>query len=125
MGVGDHTPGDDMGILDKAKAALEGAGEKAKVAFDGAKDKAADLAHDHGDKVTGAIDKAGDLVDKKTKGKYASKIDSAQSKAKEAVVKLGETAEVAADPPPAPEATAATPDPAVDTPVDDGPPPPA
>ena len=47
-----------MGFLDKAKAALGGAGEKAKVALDGAKDKAADLAHDHGDKVAGAIDKA-------------------------------------------------------------------
>jgi len=68
-----------MGILDKAKAALGGA-----------KEKAADLAHDHGDKITGAIDKAGDLVDKTTKGKYAGKIDAAQAKAKDAVVKLGE-----------------------------------
>jgi hypothetical protein len=71
-----------MGILDKAKAALEGA-----------KDKAADLAHDHGDKISGAIDKAGELVDKGTKGKYATKIDSAQAKAKEAVVKLGDAAD--------------------------------
>jgi hypothetical protein len=110
-----------MGILDKAKAALEGAGDKAKVAFDGARDKAADLAHDHGDKVTGAIDKAGDLVDKKTKGKYASKIDSAQSKAKEAVVKLGETAS-APETGSGPE-TAGAPDPAIDTPADDGTPP--
>lgn len=110
-----------MGILDKAKAALEGAGEKAKVALDGAKDKAADLAHDHGDKVTGAIDKTGDLVDKKTKGKYASKIDSAQAKAKDAVVKLAETSDAAETP----EADGGAADPAVDTPADDGTPPPA
>jgi hypothetical protein len=70
--------GDDMGILDRAKSLLGTT-----------KDKAADLAHDHGDKIDGAIDKAGDLVDKQTKGKYADKIDGAQAKAKDAVDKLG------------------------------------
>jgi hypothetical protein len=69
-----------MGILDKAKSLLGTS-----------KGKAADLAHDHGDKITGAIDKAGDLVDKQTKGKYADKIDNAQAKAKDALDKLGDS----------------------------------
>jgi hypothetical protein len=66
--------------------------DKAKAAFGGAKDKAADLARDHGDAITGTIDKAGDLVDKRTRGRYADRIGTARSKAKEAVGKLaGET----------------------------------
>ena len=66
-----------MGFADKAKQALEDA-----------KDKAAQLADQHGDKVDQAVDKAGDLVDRRTKGKYAGKVDSAQSAAKGAADKL-------------------------------------
>lgn len=42
-------------------------------------DKAKDLAEQHADKVEAAVDKAGDLVDDKTDGKYADKVDQAQS----------------------------------------------
>ena len=35
------------------------------------------------DKAKGAVDKAGDLIDKKTGGKYASQVDSVQDKAKD------------------------------------------
>lgn len=55
-----------MGFLDKAKAALQGkSDEAAKV-----------------------LDKAGDLVDKQTKGKHSDKIDKAVDKAKDAVDKI-------------------------------------
>lgn len=52
-----------MGLLDKAKALLS----------------------KNADKVDTAIDKAGDLVDKKTQGKYASHVDKVQEAAKKAV----------------------------------------
>lgn len=37
--------------------------------------KAKDLADKQGDKISGAVDKATDMVDKKTKGKYSDKLD--------------------------------------------------
>ena len=58
-----------MNLLGKAKSAL----------FEN-KDKAKDL-----------IDKAGDVVDKKTGGKYADKVDTVQDKAKDALDKEGGT----------------------------------
>lgn len=48
-------------------------------------DKAKDLLGKNADKVDTAITKAGDLVDKKTQGKYASTIDKVQDAAKKAV----------------------------------------
>jgi len=45
-----------MGIFDKAKDALSG----------------------HGDQVDKGIDKIGDLIDEKTGGKYADKVDQGQ-----------------------------------------------
>ena len=48
-------------------------------------DKAKDLLGKNADKVDTAINKAGDLVDKKTQGKYASTIDKVQDAAKKAV----------------------------------------
>jgi hypothetical protein len=39
-------------------------------------DKAKRLAEEHGDKVDGALDKAADVVDEKTGGKYTDKIES-------------------------------------------------
>ncbi|HWJ63557.1 MAG TPA: antitoxin [Acidimicrobiales bacterium] len=48
-----------MGFLDKAKAALQGKSDQAAK----------------------ALDKAGDVVDQKTKGKYSDKIDQAVDKA--------------------------------------------
>jgi ElaB/YqjD/DUF883 family membrane-anchored ribosome-binding protein len=58
-----------MGFLDKAKDALQGkSDEAAKV-----------------------LDKAGDLIDDKTKGKHTDKIDKAVDKAKDAVDKIDTT----------------------------------
>jgi uncharacterized protein YjbJ (UPF0337 family) len=46
-------------------------------------DKVKEMLGQHGDKAKGAVDKAGDVVDEKTGGKYADKVDMAQDKAKE------------------------------------------
>jgi hypothetical protein len=48
-------------------------------------DKAKDLLGKNADKVDTAINKAGDLVDKKTKGKYTSTVGKVQQAAKKAV----------------------------------------
>jgi hypothetical protein len=49
-------------------------------------DKAKDLLGKNADKVDTVINKAGDLVDKRTHGKYASTVDKVQQAAKKAVV---------------------------------------
>ncbi len=93
-------------------------------------DKAKDLATDIKEKVTGyvgeneekihgAVDKTGEFIDDKTKGRFSEKIDKAQDAAKNAVTKLGAAAgpdddttpDVAdvADVAPAPAADAPTP----------------
>ena len=64
-----------MGFLDKFK----GKG--------GLKDKAVDFAKEHDDQVDQGIDKAADLADDATKGKYSDKIDDAAEKAKGAYEK--------------------------------------
>jgi hypothetical protein len=48
-------------------------------------DKAKDLLGKNADKVDTVINKAGDLVDKKTQGKYTSTVDKVQHAAKKAV----------------------------------------
>jgi hypothetical protein len=48
-------------------------------------DKAKDLLGKNADKVDTVINKAGDLVDKKTQGKYTSTVDKVQDAAKKAV----------------------------------------
>ena len=45
-------------------------------------DKAKELAGQHADKVSDAIDKAADVVDEKTGGKYADQIDKGAEAAK-------------------------------------------
>jgi hypothetical protein len=55
-----------MGLLDKAKGMLSG----------------------HEDKAKKGIDKAGDMADDKTGGKYADKVDMGQDKAKDGIDKL-------------------------------------
>ncbi|GFG55824.1 kanamycin biosynthetic protein [Mycolicibacterium agri] len=50
-------------------------------------DKVKNLLSKNADKVDMAIDKAGDMVDKKTQGKYASHVDKAQEAAKKAIDK--------------------------------------
>ena len=66
-----------MGFLDKLKGGALKARKTATKAVD-----------DHGDKIASGIDKAADVVDRKTKGKYADKIDSGREKAKDALDKL-------------------------------------
>jgi antitoxin protein of toxin-antitoxin system len=48
-------------------------------------DKARKLAEEHADKVEQAIDKVADVVDDKTGGKYADKIDKGAEAAKNAL----------------------------------------
>ncbi|BBX90657.1 kanamycin biosynthetic protein [Mycobacterium vulneris] len=50
-------------------------------------DKAKDLLSQNADKVEQAIDKAGDIVDEKTQGKYSGAVDKAQEAAKNAINK--------------------------------------
>lgn len=66
-----------MGFLDKFKGRAEDV-----------KKKASDLAAEHEDKVDSGIDKAADLANKATKGKYDDKIESAADKAKDIVEDL-------------------------------------
>ncbi|ADP82711.1 antitoxin [Pseudofrankia inefficax] len=54
------------------------------------KDKAEDLAGDHADAIKGGLEKAGDLVDDKTGGKYSDHIDTGVDKAQDFVEKLGD-----------------------------------
>lgn len=51
-------------------------------------DKAADLAKQHEDIIESGIERAGDLVDDKTDGKYAEHVDQAQDVANEQLDKL-------------------------------------
>ncbi len=48
-------------------------------------DKAKDLLSNNADKVDTVIDKAGDIVDQKTQGKYASTVDKVQDAARKVV----------------------------------------
>jgi hypothetical protein len=50
-------------------------------------DKAKDLLSSNADKVETAIDKAGDVIDSKTQGKYSDTIDKVQDAAKNAAKK--------------------------------------
>jgi hypothetical protein len=50
-------------------------------------DKVKNLLSKNADKVDTAIDKAGDIVDQKTQGKYAQHVDKVQDAAKKAVDK--------------------------------------
>jgi hypothetical protein len=50
-------------------------------------DKVKSLLAKNADKVDSAIDKAGDIVDQKTQGKYTQQVDKVQEAAKKAVDK--------------------------------------
>lgn len=54
------------------------------------KEKAEDLAASQNDKIDQGIDKAADMANKATKGKFDNQIDSAADKAKAAADKLAE-----------------------------------
>jgi hypothetical protein len=45
---------------------------------------------EHGDKAKTGVDKAGDAVDKKTGGKHAGKVDTAQEKARGMIDDMGD-----------------------------------
>ena len=81
-------------FLDKAKTIAQQYGGKAKEA-----------AVQNSDKIEGAVDKAADFVDKRTKGKYAKHVDKAQTAAKKSLTKLEAEAQrdkkrgVVSDPP--------------------------
>lgn len=53
-------------------------------------DKAKDLAAEHKDKVEEGIDKAADMVDEKTGGKYSDQVDTGAEKAKDLLDKIDE-----------------------------------
>lgn len=62
--------------------------------------QAKDAVDKHGDKISDGIDKAAQVADEKTKGKYSDKIDSGRSKAKDALDKLdGKNDDIADNPP--------------------------
>lgn len=53
-------------------------------------DKAKDLAAENKDRVDDVIDKAGDMIDEKTGGKYSDQVDKGQEAAKDFVEGLDE-----------------------------------
>ena len=64
--------------------------DKARVMAKDLTGKAKEAVTEHSDKIDDGIDKAAGFVDEKTKGKYADKISSVQTKAHEAVGKIAE-----------------------------------
>jgi hypothetical protein len=49
------------------------------------KETAQDMADQHGDKIVSGVDKATDVVDDKTGGKYSDKLQQADDKARDVV----------------------------------------
>ncbi|MFF7787973.1 Rv0909 family putative TA system antitoxin [Streptomyces sp. NPDC007991] len=88
-----------MGLLDNVKARLGPA-----------KGKVSDLAQRHEDKIQHGLDKAAQVVDKRTKGKYSDRIQSGTGKAKGAMDRLAHKGDGGPDaggttPPPGPART--------------------
>jgi hypothetical protein len=67
-------------------------------------DKVKDLVSKNADKVDTAIEKAGDIVDQKTQGKYAGAVDKVQEAAKKAAEGTKEQQPPQTPPPAAPQA---------------------
>ncbi|MDQ0751721.1 hypothetical protein QF034_005952 [Streptomyces africanus] len=113
-----------MGLLHNVKAKLGPA-----------KGKVSDLAQRHEDKIQHGLDKAAQVVDKRTKGKYSDRIQSGTGKAKGAMDRLAHKGDSGPDgggttPPPGPAGTmpsdtgrTAPPRDAGGTPPPDAPPP--
>ena len=89
-----------MGLLDNLKAKLSPA-----------KDKVSDLAQQHGDKISHGLDKAAQVVDEKTKGKYSDRIRTGTGKAKDAMDRLAHKGDTEAGPGTVPPDTPAPPTP--------------
>ena len=62
--------------------------DKLKKAASDAKDKVAEQVDQHGDKINAGIDKAGNVIDQKTGGKYTDKIATGQQKVREGLDKV-------------------------------------
>ena len=62
--------------------------DKLKKAAAQAKDKVAEQVDQHGDQISRGIDRAGAVIDEKTKGKYSDKIASGQQKVREGLDKM-------------------------------------
>lgn len=60
-------------------------------------DKAKEVLSENADKVEAAIDKAGDIIDEKTQGKFKDAVDKVQETAKSAVEKGAEAVKDATD----------------------------
>jgi hypothetical protein len=69
--------------------------------LDKAKDKLTKAVDQHGDKIAEGIDKAGKLVNDKTGGKHADKINQATGKARDALDSLDGKDDDIPPPPPA------------------------
>jgi hypothetical protein len=70
-----------MGFMDKLKGLTKH------------KDTATDLAGQHSDKITDGVDKATDVVDDKTGGKYTDHLDTADEKVADVVEGLADDPE--------------------------------
>ncbi|WP_059016906.1 antitoxin [Mycobacterium sp. M26] len=60
-------------------------------------DKAKEVLSENADKVEAAIDKAGDIIDEKTQGKFKEAVDKVQETAKSAVDNTAEAAKNVTD----------------------------
>ena len=67
--------------------------------FDKARDAAKKAVDQHGDKIREATDKAGDMIDKQTKGQHTDKIVKGKAKVREGLDKLDDQGN---PPPPGP-----------------------
>jgi antitoxin protein of toxin-antitoxin system len=76
--------------------------DKLKDQASGLKDMAVTTASKNSDKITVGLDKAGEFVDKRTKGKYTDKIETGKVKAKEGLQKLDAKNTPPSSPPPSP-----------------------
>jgi hypothetical protein len=78
--------------------------------FDRFRKKATSVVDEHGEKIGGGLDKAADVVDDKTGGKYSGQIDTGVDKAKDTLDSLdGKNDDIADAPAPAETARPQTP----------------
>ncbi|MDQ3304952.1 MAG: antitoxin [Actinomycetota bacterium] len=58
--------------------------------FDKVRDKASELARNNGERIDQTVDKAADLINRRTEGKHADKVQGFADKAKGAADHLGQ-----------------------------------
>ena len=73
------------GLEHRAPGSMSWESHRRRVDLMGLLDKLKDLLSKNSNKVDTAIDKAGDVVDDKTQGKYKDTVDKVQEQAKKAV----------------------------------------